>query len=75
MEGDAPDPISGETLDELDAAFREWSDHARCYRLTVDCYLASERCHEIGWILFEFNERVILDSDMETGWFVVIGSD
>lgn len=72
---DAPDPPSQEVVDEITRELRAWPDAAAAFHLLVDCYLDEGRRHDTGWILWEFDEHIILDPALKRGWFVVLGMD
>jgi hypothetical protein len=72
---DKVDLPSAKTMRELQREISVWPDDAVSFHLLVDCNLERERLHEIGWTLWEFNERVILDCRRGRGWLVVLGVD
>ena len=72
---DETDPPAQDGVDEIIREARAWPDDAVAFHLLVDCYQADDRRHELGFILFEFNEHVILDAASGRGWFVVLGMD
>lgn len=72
---DAPNPPDAETLLEIDTWLDEIPDALTSYRLLIDSYTDQERLHEVGWVLWEFNEHVVIDISNGRGWFIVIGMD
>jgi hypothetical protein len=70
-----PDPPTSEDLVEIRAALAEIPDDIASYKLTLDPYVDKDRLHELGWIMWEFNEHIFIDMKGERLWIVVIGMD
>lgn len=72
---DAPDPPPQPVMEEAERAISAWPDAAAGFHLRVDCYLEAARRHDVGWVLWEFDEHIILDAEHGRGWFAVLGMD